>query len=330
MEYQILKPHPDGGARCGSPWRWCLAAAAAGYLVGHHRSTSGPGVAAGTSTTRPAPSSARPLTVVSTVPAAGATDVPSDQVVTVTLSAPVADTTGLPVFDPPVAGSWRRSGPTTLSFAAAAPFVPTTTETLTIPAGGAGGAGVRSTSGAVLAAPVTVDFSVAQASTERLQQLLAQLGYLPLAFTPTGPAPAPAESATAQPGTFTWRWSGLPPDFTSQWVEGSENVITKAALMSFQSQHGLVVDALAGRQVWEALLADAGGGKVTAAPYVDVLVSKQIPETLTLYENGTPGDVRRRRQHGRAGCGHGRRDVRRVRARDQLADAGHQSGRVHL
>ena len=290
MEYQILKPPPRRRRTVWIALTVVLVAAVAtgGYLVGHHRSAHAPGAAAGTSTTGPPPSSVRPLTVVSTVPAAGATDVPSDQVVSVTLSAPVADATGLPVFSPPVAGSWRRSGPTTLSFAAAAPFLPTTTETVTVPAGGAGGAGVRSTTGALLAAPVTVGFTVAQASTERLQQLLAQLNYLPLSFTPAGPAPAPAESATAQPGTFAWRWPALPPDFTSQWNEGSENVITKGALMSFQSQHGLVVDALAGRKVWAALLADAGAGKVTAAPYVDVLVSKQIPETLTLYENGTP------------------------------------------
>ena len=288
MEYQILKPPPRRGRTAWTILVVVLVTAVATgvYLVGRHRSAHDRGAVAGTSTTGPSPSSARPLTVVSTVPAAGATDVPSDQVVTVTLSAPVAATTGLPVLTPPVAGTWRRSGPTTLSFAASAPFIPTTTETLTVPGSGTAAAGVRSTTGAVLAAPVTVTFTVAQASTERLQQLLAQLDYLPLTFTPAGPTPSPAEAATAQPGSFAWRWAGLPPDFTSQWVEGSENVITKAALMSFQSHHGLAVDALAGSQVWTALLADAGAGKVTGAPYTDVLVSKQVPETLTLYENG--------------------------------------------
>ena len=82
----------------------------------------------------------------------------------------------MPAFDPPVKGSWTRVGPTSLSFVAAAPFIPTTTETLVIPAGSAG---PRGAGGQVLAAPATVTFTVAQASTERLQQLLAQLGYLP-------------------------------------------------------------------------------------------------------------------------------------------------------
>jgi peptidoglycan hydrolase-like protein with peptidoglycan-binding domain len=167
---------------------------------------------------------------------------------------------------------------------ATAPFIPTASETLTIPAGAAG---PRGTHGAVLAAPVTVTFSVAQASTERLQQLLAQLGYLPLTFTPTGSLPLNG-AATAQPGTFAWRWTTLPPDLTSLWAEGSENVITKAAVMTFENQNGLTVDGLAGAQVWSALLSAVGAGKTDTSPYNYVLVSKQLPENLTLYENGVP------------------------------------------
>ncbi len=225
-----------------------------------------------------------PFTVVSTTPAEGATEVPSDQVVTVNLSGPVSNTTGTPTFSPPVSGTWRKSGPTSLEFDAAAPFIPTTTETLSIPSGAAGPRGAR---GGQLAAPVTVTFSVAQASTERLQQLLAQLGYLPLSFTPTGTA-APNAAASAQPGTFAWRWATLPPDLTSLWAEGSENIITKAAIMTFQSQNGLTVDGLAGQKVWTALLAAAASGKQDTSPYTYVLVSKQLPESLTLYVNGAP------------------------------------------
>jgi lipoprotein-anchoring transpeptidase ErfK/SrfK len=72
------------------------------------------------------------------------------------------------------------------------------------------------------------------------------------------------------------------------WTEGAENAITKAALMVFERQHGLQVDGIAGHQVWTALLGDAAGAKASTAPYVDVLVSKQVPQTLTLYENGAP------------------------------------------
>lgn len=286
MEYQILKPPPS---RTRNLWIAAalvlvLAVAVAGILVGRDRRASPPVAGPGYGTTT-APVGTRPMTVVSTVPAAGAVDVPSDQVVTVTFSTPVAGTTGVPVFDPPVPGAWRHAGPDAITFAATAPFIPTTSETLTVPGGSAG---ARSTTGAVLVAPVTVVFGVAQASTERLQQLLAELAYLPVSFTASGPAPAPVERATAQPGSFAWRWPGLPGDFTSQWTEGAENVITKGALMSFQSQHGLQVDGLAGHQVWTALLTDAAADRTDPAAYTDVLVSKQVPQTLTLYESGNP------------------------------------------
>ena len=285
MEYQILKPPPR---RHRTVWIVVVvvvlvAVGAGAYVLGRgDRSSS-----AHSSTTFPTATapSATPLTVVSTVPADGAKDVPADQVLTVTLSASVARATGLPQLTPPVPGTWRRSGPRALTFAAAAPFVPTTTETMTIPAGADG---MRSASGAVLVTPVTVTFAVAQASTERLQQLLAGLNYLPLSFTPAGSAPAPAEAATAQAGTFVWRWPGVPPEFSAVWTEGAENAITKGALMSFQRQHGLQVDGIAGQRVWTALLADATAHRVNAEPYVDVLVSKQVPQTLTLYDNGAP------------------------------------------
>ena len=135
---------------------------------------------------------------------------------------------------------------------------------------------------------MTVTFSVAQASTERLQQLLAQLNYLPLSFSPAGGLASPIEAATAQTGTFAWRWPGTPTDLTSLWTEGSENVITKGAVMSFENQHGLTADGLAGRRVWSALLADLASGRVNAEPYTYVFVSKQQPEALTVFENGAP------------------------------------------
>lgn len=190
----------------------------------------------------------------------------------------------MPTFDPPVSGSWTKVGSASLSFSPSAPFIPTTTESLVIPAGHAGPHGL---SGRTLAQPVSLTFTVAQASTERLQQLLAQLDYLPLSFTPTAPLTSPSQATTAQPGSFAWRWPSLPASLTSLWTEGSENVITKAAVMNFENQNGLTVDGLAGKQVWMALLADLASRKVNANSYNYVFVSKQLPENLTLYVNGS-------------------------------------------
>jgi peptidoglycan hydrolase-like protein with peptidoglycan-binding domain len=288
-EYTILTP-PPGRHRLA----WLTVAVAVlvvavgvgAYLAGRHHSATGPSSPSGSAHRAVAPvATTVPLSVVASTPASGATDVPSDQVVTVQLSAPVATTSGMPTFDPPVSGTWSQTGPKTLTFAASAPFIPTTTETLTIPAGTAG---LHGTGGQVLAAPDTITFTVAQASTERLQQLLAELNYLPLSFTPAGPLASPTGAATAQAGTFAWRWSGTPASLTSLWVEGAENVITKGAVMNFENQNGLTVDGLAGRQVWTKLLADVSSHTVNADPYTYVFVSKQLPEALTLFENGAP------------------------------------------
>ncbi|HUD17776.1 MAG TPA: Ig-like domain-containing protein, partial [Acidimicrobiales bacterium] len=282
-EYQILVPPPrrHRTARIVVVIVVVVAAVAAGaFVIGRHSTGGGQATSArGGGTT-----AAAPLTLVSSVPANGATDVPSNQVVSVHLSAPVVAGSGVPTFNPPVSGSWLKVGPDSLSFAATAPFIPTSTETLVIPGGASG---LRSVDGRRLAAPATITFTVAQASTERLQQLLAQLNFLPLSFTPSGSS-APAQATTAQPGTFAWRWPGLPSTVTSLWTEGIEDVITKGAVMNFENQHGLTVDGLAGKDVWSALLADVASGKVNADPYVYVLVSKQLPENLTLYENGAP------------------------------------------
>jgi peptidoglycan hydrolase-like protein with peptidoglycan-binding domain len=235
------------------------------------------------STSSSATAASPPLTVVSTTPASGATNVASDTTVTVVLSAPLASVAAMPSLAPPVAGTWKKTAATVATFTPTAPFLPTTAESLTFPAGAAG---PRGTTGGVLATPVTVTFTIGQATTERLQQLLAQANYLPLSFTPSAPLSSPAETFMPQAGTFAWKWGTTPPSLMSLWTEGSENVITKGAVMNFETQHGLTVDGLAGQKVWTALEADTAAGKTNANPYTYVLVSKTLPENLTLYNNG--------------------------------------------
>lgn len=285
-DYQILVPPPRRHRRV---WTTVIvvvivvAVAAGAFVVGRHvedsrhASKDHGGGKTGSVT--------NPFAVSSTVPASGATGVASNQVVTIHLSAPVTGTAGMPTFNPPVGGSWKRTGPKSLSFVATAPFIPMSTETLSIPAGSSG---PHSATGQALATPDTITFTVAQASTERLQQLLAQLNYLPLAFTPTAPLKSPVDATTAQAGTFAWRWPNTPPSLTALWMEGYENAITKGAVMDFENQNGLTVDGLAGPRVWSALLAAIAGGKVDVDPYTYAYVSKVLPETLTMYENGAP------------------------------------------
>lgn len=221
--------------------------------------------------------------VKSSTPAAGAQDVASNASISVTFSAPVALGKVTPQLNPPFGGKWVRTGTDTLTYQLDSPLVPSSHVVLTIPGGSSG---VRGVNGAKLSASTTVSFDVAAGDELRLQQLLAGLNYLPLEFTPSGPAPSRADLAIDQPGTFSWRWPNLPSELTSLWTQGTENEITRAAVEAFQTQNNLGVDGIAGPAVWTALINDTINGKSDSTPYVYVLVNKALPESLTLWNNG--------------------------------------------
>lgn len=222
--------------------------------------------------------------VKSLTPGAGAENVASDATISVTFSEPVSLTKATPQLTPHVAGKWVLKDPHTLVYDLDAPLVPASQEVLTVPSGASG---VHSTGGSELSMSTTVSFDVAQGGLLRVQQLLAGLNFLPLGFAPTGPAPSNADLATDQPGTFSWRWPNMPTALTSQWVQGSTNEISKAAIEAFETQNGIGVDGIAGPAVWTALINDTINHKVDATPYVYVLVNKVEPENLTLWNNGT-------------------------------------------
>ncbi len=223
-----------------------------------------------------------PLSVTSVTPAAGTTEVPSDATISVQFSAPLKADSPTPSLSPAVAGSWQLETPDTFTFVATAPLVPSSAETVTVPAGGSGVAGAD---GKTLAQPTTAQFSVAAGSTLRLQQLLAQLGYLPVSFAPSGPLTAPQEAAEAQEGSFSWKGSE-PAALVGQWTVGTANQITKGAVMTFESQHNLTTDGEAGPAVWQQLLGAAAAGSSDPSPYNYVYVSQSLPETATVYSNG--------------------------------------------
>ncbi len=72
----------------------------------------------------------------------------------------------------------------------------------------------------------------------------------------------------------------------SQWSPGTSNVITKGAVMAFESRHGMQTDGVAGPAVWQQLLADAAAGTTQTAPYDYVYVSTALPQRATVYSNG--------------------------------------------
>ena len=260
-----------------------LVVAAVGITVVAH--SSGGKVSATATTTpavQPAPSKL-PLNVVAVTPTDGATGVASDATITVQFSVPLGAHSPVPTLTPAVAGTWQQVTPTTMAFVAAAPLVPSSSETVTVPSGTGG---VLGAAGQTLVQGATIHFTVAGGSTLRLQQLLAQLGYLPVSFSPAGAPAAPQELAQPQEGTFGWRFAE-PSVLEAQWTPGTSNVLTKGAVMRFEDVHQMTTDGEAGPGVWNALLADAAAGTVSTGAYNYVLVNKTVPQTATVYSNGT-------------------------------------------
>jgi hypothetical protein len=229
-----------------------------------------------------APTAPPPPLRVTAITPTGA-DVAAGSTISVRFSADLAQDSPMPTLSPVIPGAWSVLSPSLLQYQATGPLIPGVTETISVPGGPAGAVGAK---GQHMVAAFEQAFTVAQGSTLRLQQLLAELGYLPLTFTAAAPVTSPAQEGNDQVGTFSWRWINQAAALTSLWTPGTYNVITKGAVMNFESQHNLTVDGLAGPAVWTALLAALQSGQANALPYDYVLVSENLPETATVFENG--------------------------------------------
>jgi peptidoglycan hydrolase-like protein with peptidoglycan-binding domain len=132
-------------------------------------------------------------------------------------------------------------------------------------------------------------------STARLDELLAQLGYLPLAWTPSAGQTVPADNDAAgqlaaahnaPKGKFTWK-SGYPSELRRFWRDGTtDGLILQGAIMAFEEQHRLKVDGIAGPEVWRALLGAVADHDVNKNGYTYAIASEGDPETLTIWHNG--------------------------------------------
>jgi len=229
------------------------------------------------------PRSRVPLLVAT--PAPGATIRPSGAL-RLTFSKPLTRILGSadPRLTPAVAGRWTRPNSHTIVFTPAGTGFPLAASVaVTLP---------TTVAANDLEPAQTVSWSVAAGSTLRLQQLLAQLGYLPVSWTPAGaasPQTAQAEVAAAispPAGTFAWRYANTPAQLRNLWHAGRTSVIVKGAVMSFEADHGLATDGIAGPLVWQALLHAALTNERHSGAYSYVLVRESTPETLTLYSGG--------------------------------------------
>jgi lipoprotein-anchoring transpeptidase ErfK/SrfK len=246
------------------------------------------------------------------VPVAAADPVPGsanaglDSPITLTFDEPVAKALGTarPRVSPATAGTWTEPDANTLVFTPRGlGFGPGAAVSVSFdrPVAVVGGSSAGSV---VLAASESYHFTVTQASVLRLQQILAQLHYLPLNFTPASGVHSPTTFAgevatlgSPLKGSFSWRWPSTPASLQAQWQPGSPTVLVKGALMAFSAAtdssayNGYTADAETVSQLvdasWKALLAAAAADQVDPEPYSYVYVSENLPETLNLWENGS-------------------------------------------
>ncbi len=264
-------------------------------------------------------------------PAPG-TAIGPDTPLTLTFSKPAAEAlhNQRPVLTPATAGSWSLLNSHTIRFTPSGyGYGLGANVSVGLPSG------VRLVGGAQTATSSTASWKVPPGSTLRLQQILAQLGYLPLRFTPKGSVGGSMidqEAAAVKPpaGSFDWRYGNVPSALRSFWTPGSAGVMTQGALMAFQNDHGLTTDGVAGPSVWKTLFAAASSGKESTFGYTFVSVDKAAsPQSLSVWHSGPRGH-HRPGQHRDCLRSHRQRHLSGVRACSGDDDERHQPGRQPL
>jgi peptidoglycan hydrolase-like protein with peptidoglycan-binding domain len=241
---------------------------------------------------KPVPA-AGPLRVVSVTPG-DSRGVNGAAPIKVTFSAALAPASPLPSLSPKISGSWQVSGDTA-TFTPSAGYQPGTTVTLKIPGGTGGVIGAAKPAG-VLKKAETVSFTTGSLSTVRLQQLLTELGYLPLTWTSANPdaAAIPASDANAQlsaayappAGTFAFQ-GGYPAQLTSQWQAGKDNMLDVGAIRAFEYDQGLTMDGVAGPEVWAHLFTAIAKHQTNPHGYSYALATQgSSNETLQVWHDG--------------------------------------------
>ena len=229
---------------------------------------------------------------IAATPIAGST-ISASTPIEITFSKPVKKVLGSekPTLSPEVDGKWSQPNPHTLRFVPAGFGVPLAAdlkvelpeEMEIVQADGS----TKNSS--------EVEWEVPPGSEARLQQMLAELGYLPFKFSgeivgKTPEAQVAAATTETPKGHFTPRWGNTPSGLKELWQDERE-VLVEGALMSYQERNGLEVDGVAGPEVWEAIMKSVIAGDVkpekgAANGYTWSHVSESSPETVSIWHNG--------------------------------------------
>jgi hypothetical protein len=219
--------------------------------------------------------------VLSVTPSNGSQDIDGAGQITVMYSSPPPPGTALPEISPSIAGTWHWEDKAVV-FTPQAGFTPNTQVTVTVPQAVAHHRSVYKAA-----------FTTAAYSNLRLQQLLAQLGYLPMSWsadlggtiTPDNEAEQVAAAYSPPTGSFTMQ-GGYPSALYSFWKEGEPNLLEKGAITGFEGDHNMPTDGVASPAVWYAVLKAAENGKRNTHGYSYAVASQSVPESLTIWHNG--------------------------------------------
>jgi hypothetical protein len=223
---------------------------------------------------------------VSISPDDGSTSVNGAAPITVTYSHKLASDADLPTLSPSISGSWKIDGNEAI-FTPSVGYSAGTRVTVHIPA--------TTSDTTTTTDATTATFTTGQYSTIRLEQLLAQLGYLPVTWTASaGGSAVPSDDANAQlsaaydppSGTFTFD-SGYPSTLRDQWSVGSDNEVLVGAVRTFEYDQNLTMDGDAGPEVWSSLLTAVAKNQTSQHGYTYVYVQQGASnEYLDLYHDG--------------------------------------------
>ena len=179
----------------------------------------------------------------SSTPATGAQNVASNTTISVTFSEPVTLSKVTPMLTPHVAGKWVRTDTDHPDYELDSPAHPLLTRGAHHP-----GRLLGSSRDGRRRAPRR-RHRLVQRRRRRHAAPAAAPGRAQLpapGFTPTGPAPTQADLARTRPATSPGAGPTLPTELTSQWTQGTDNEISKAAIEAFETQNGIGVDGIPG------------------------------------------------------------------------------------
>lgn len=215
-----------------------------------------------------------------TSPSPGGTIAATTQI-TITFSKPYATVLSgaMPAITPATTGHWRSIDAHTLTFK---------------PTGYGFGLGATVNVGLPHGVQVVggdPSWTVPQGSSLRVNQILAQLGYLPLDWQTTAATVAPTPSAQLHAalnppsGQFNWKWGNTPGSLRNLWDPNHQTVVTQGALMAFEEHQGIYGTAPSPAVVWHALMAAAIKDQSSSFGYTFVTVTESNQQ-LSLWHSG--------------------------------------------